>query len=76
MAVLTTLGMPARSAAMRDYQWGREVTQLEDGDYQFEVGTPGEQERRVLQVPALGPERHRTGGAAAPGCTGTGSAKL
>ncbi len=41
MAVLTIFGMPARNAAMRDYRWGREITRLEDGDYQFEVGTPG-----------------------------------
>ena len=41
MTVLTIFGVPARSAAMRDYQWGREVTLLDDGDYQFEVGTPG-----------------------------------
>eukprot|EP01043_Picozoa_sp_COSAG02_P057208 COSAG02_NODE_6905_length_3296_cov_2.525493_4_plen_454_part_01 len=41
MAVLTILGMPARSAAMRDYQWGRDITRGENGDYKFEVGTPG-----------------------------------
>jgi Sec-independent protein translocase protein TatA len=41
MAVLTILGMPARSAAMRDYQWGREITRGENGDYTFEAGTPG-----------------------------------
>ena len=40
MGVLTIFGLPSRSGAMRDFRWGQEVTMLEDGDVQFEIGSP------------------------------------
>ena len=40
MGVLTIFGLPSRSGAMRDFRWGQEVTMLEGGDVQFEIGSP------------------------------------
>eukprot|EP01043_Picozoa_sp_COSAG02_P025898 COSAG02_NODE_1473_length_12429_cov_3.759448_4_plen_477_part_00 len=40
MALVSIFGVPARSGALRDYKWGHEITMLEDGDIQFEIGTP------------------------------------
>ena len=40
MALVSIFGVPARSGALRDYKWGDEITMLDDGDIQFEIGTP------------------------------------
>ena len=40
MALVSILGVPARSGALRDYKWGDEITMLDDGDIEFEIGTP------------------------------------
>jgi hypothetical protein len=40
MALVSIFGVPARSGALRDSKWGHEITMLDDGDIQFEIGTP------------------------------------
>ena len=40
MALVSIFGVPARSGALRDYKWGDEITMRDDGDLEFEIGTP------------------------------------
>jgi hypothetical protein len=40
MALVSIFGVPARSGALRDYKWGDEIKMLDDGDIEFEIGTP------------------------------------